>query len=198
MWAMAMLSWICYAVHAEDENRIKTILEQLISPKLEARQQALVLVSRERNQLIYGLLKIIHDKGLKPELKYPLEVSASELAVNELGEMRATEAVEVLLASIGFPSSIISQPGDIRFGEYPCVRALVEIGKPASKAALAEIPKSVNNRKRASLLLSVIKSVEGPEVGAFMLKLAMDSAKTEEAKNAYDMALKMFPEIRWE
>jgi len=133
------------------------------------------------------------------------EIATKADAIEELGKLRATEAIDPLLDEISFlnPRARIKRFSVEAY--HPAVQALREIGKPASLAALKAIrnlkPEVTPGRPdplltveyRLRLLTLVITGVEGPDVAEFLLR--QDLAKADDAtKPLYEQALKYLRE----
>lgn len=116
-------------------------LQRLLSKDVIAIKKAQNELIAARKNLISGLIKIVEQK--ENRIKKDASVRA---AIFVLGEMRAVEAIELLVDNIGFPyvKEPWSEPrpgppagmGTIRPGlsgiqkTYPAVGALVKIGEP--------------------------------------------------------------------
>jgi|WetSurMetagenome_2_1015567.scaffolds.fasta_scaffold133145_1 hypothetical protein len=129
------------------------------------------------------------------------EILAKSSAIAALGRLRAAEAAPLLVQEIDFFGSAEVRSVD-EFNieqEFGCVKALQEISKPGSLAALDAIGKlkldglapeeAKKAQLRLKLLVLVIKGVEGPEVAAFMIKSKATQASGP-AKTALEAALK--------
>lgn len=111
-------------------------------------------------------------------------------AIRLLGTLRADEAVPVLLRCLS-----------LKYGrEYPHVLggkppprnealiALVKIGKPSSKAALERLKRCGEDDER-SLLVEVIKGVEGAELARLIFRKAVTDSQDAKEKKTLQMAL---------
>ena len=85
------------------------------------------------------------------------------LAVLLLGEMRAAEAVDVLLDNLTFrPPRLIEEAG---LGAlYPCVEALIRIGQPSVEGILRRASRQYGDRE-IMLLSHIVRRVMGREDG---------------------------------
>jgi hypothetical protein len=75
-----------------------------------------------------------------------------------LGDIPSAEGAELLVRHIDYRYTTCGVTEE----SFPAVRALTELGKPASEAALTEISKE-SNSLRSDLLARVIFNVEGPD-----------------------------------
>ena len=138
--------------------------------------------TQERTAIINDVIHIFSDASLNKSI----HVHAAEL----LGELRAIEAVDILIARI---VDVEYEYWDHAGRQYPCVPALIKIGKPASHAVLREIRKPMEDYRRLALA-RVLIAVEGPKVGLFMLEQEIADAKTPEERENLQKALKYFAE----
>jgi HEAT repeat protein len=99
-------------------------------------------------------------------------------AAKMLGILRASEAVEALVASMTLTPELIDDRSV--YGLYPCVKALAEIGKPSTPKMLANLRTSSDPTVR-KLSLKVLVDVEGRETASFLLKRLL--AGEEETQN---------------
>ena len=123
------------------------------------------------------------------------DLSARLAAIRALGELRAEEAVPVLLDQLNLADASAPMREIVLERLFPAVAALQKIGKPASVAAAQAIG-SVELRDdddgrsllRLQLLMAVIEGVEGPALGRHLVELAR--VKAPERKHAvFDRAL---------
>jgi hypothetical protein len=138
-------------------------LERLLSNDVNVIEEAKDELIATRRNLIEGLIKIVNQK--ENRIKREASVRA---AIIVLGEMRAVEAVELLVDNIGFPYVMEpwSEPrpgppagmGTIGLGlsriqkTYPAVGALVKIGEPCLNAVINKIASTENvNEQKACL-----------------------------------------------
>jgi len=113
----------------------------------------------EIDLLIERLIAILSDGALDAEVRIR--------AAQTLGAMRAIKAIPILLSNIRLSPEL---SGPITIGTTrPCVRVLVSIGTPASRAALDRIAEEDSFHVRG-LLVMVIHDVEGYSVAQFLLQ----------------------------
>lgn len=135
-----------------------------------------------REELIKNLIQIVEeDKG---------DRSTRVRAVRTLGQFRAVEATQVLVRNIDriMPEIIDAKTISTIF---PCVPALIRIGKPASRAVLKELQKPMKKARRMALAV-VLGGVEGRQVGRFMLQHEIAKSKTSQERHNLQLGLKSF------
>jgi hypothetical protein len=142
----------------------------------------------DRQHVIYNLLSVVKEK--KNERLQNMNGSLVYYAVCMLGDLRAEEAVQELLAGV-----------DIRFvpvgavtiapTDPEVVQALAKIGKPASVKALTYIAKD-NSPERANMYVRVIALVEGVELGKVMVSQAAEKEKDPQYKERLKKAIELF------
>jgi len=123
------------------------------------------------------------------------DMSARLAAIRALGELRAEEAVPVLLDQLSLADASAPMREIVLERLFPAVAALQKIGKPASVAAAQAIADvdlddadGARPLLRLQLLMAVIEGVEGPALGRHLVELAR--AKAPERKHAvFDRAL---------
>ena len=126
----------------------------------------------ERKGLIVRLVGILEDT----ERSRPERIQAARL----LGCLRAAEATQPLIENVLLVPQLFD---DMSFkATVPCAGALVEIGKPASQAAVDAIPRETNDVRRRTLTI-VITKIEGPDVARFILERKLLAARANEKSN---------------
>jgi hypothetical protein len=102
------------------------IVDKLKSDDKNARQKAVEQLVDQRRATIKALMELAELDLQKNQTK-----GSSELAIDLLGELRSVEAVDFLINRIDFsPMTLLWS--DQKHAGYPCVNALIKIGKPAS------------------------------------------------------------------
>lgn len=131
------------------------------------------------------------------------EVIAKALAMEDLGRMRAVDAVDALVAEITFYNTQAKPRKFAPEAFHPAVGALKAIGKPGSTAALkaigavkptdAGVEATKSGEYRVHLLTMVVAEVEGKDVAEFLLTRERNKAAGE-ARGMYELALKLLAE----
>lgn len=152
--------------------------QNLLSARTAVQAKAEKGILQQREETIQELLKIVKKKhqSISPD-------GGMVRAIRLLGKLRASEAVEDLLAIVDYRPLIV----DDEIG-YPVAYALIEIGKPASRKALLRL-RTERNPLRRSLLLEVIKHVEGKPVAVFLIRSHLKQKISGIAKQNLQQAL---------
>lgn len=157
----------------------------------QAIQSLAVALRDERTQNINALIAVL-EKSFDKQNKTLVGEGGAE-AARLLGELRATEAVKPLVDIIDIgPMAVWEKSIESMF---PCYAALVEIGKPASRECLKRLTTekvkegAENWRSKGSLLLRVVRNVEGDDVARFMLQNAIDKEQDKDKKANLTAAL---------
>jgi hypothetical protein len=124
----------------------------------------------------------------------------TERYVKLLGAIRAPEAVQSLMTLITFKSTASAEKQERTpvLKTFVVAAALIEIGKPASLAALEELgrtPPEKDDLKR-DLLLLVILRVEGEDVARFMITKAAKERTDENERNNLSAALQQVEKVK--
>jgi HEAT repeat protein len=148
--------------------------------------------SEGREEAISELIKFVEGSNNRLRLSSEAHYDAWESAVALLGELKATEAIDSLIACIDCNDGT----GGLSFDRYPALKALTKIGAEAVlKLTAALSDPRFNTRKYAALALGEIGGQratpameqallmeQNPEVVA-SLKIALRTLKTEESIN---------------
>ena len=153
---------------AQDQTSVDNLKAQL-----KSKQFALEL-KQQRIRLVKGLMAIVADEKAERGIRFR--------AVVILGEIRASEAAGTLVAHIDriLPDRILEKTIETLF---PCVPALIKIGKPGAREALKELRKPMKKIRRLALV-TVLHRVEGRKTAIFLLRDAISSTNNvREIKN---------------
>jgi hypothetical protein len=173
--------------------------EGLAIPATEkSREEALAKLSSERKTQIVSLLNVVKQEGAKREQKgvfafSPLDPEA--VAIRMLGELRAVEAVDILLDRIDVQTIVVGSEATIFPGYGVVPAALTSIGKPASTRAV-EYLASDKSKERSKQYCRVIIGVEGYELGREMLRLAAAREKDPAKRTRLESGVQLISE--WE
>lgn len=180
------------ALAGENEQstpQTRELAEQLLKPEaFEALQQ-------ERAQRIAALIAILNGGGepVRPHRATDVRLKAAEL----LGCYRAVEAIPSLYAQLEQlqPSCVDARSLETM---YPCSLALIAIGKPAALAGCEELKKE-NSPLRQTLILHIIRGVEGEAGGLLLIRQAINRTDHFPALGRLDEARKEFQrDLMWE
>lgn len=168
-------------------------LERLLSNDVNVIEEAKDELIATRKYLIDGLIKIVNQK----ENRIKREASV-RTAIIVLGEMRAVEAVQVLVDNIGFPYVMEpwSEPmpgppagmGTIVPGlngiqkTYPAVGSLVMIGEPCLDAVINKMASTENVNEQKACLGVLI----GLRQRDFMIEMLNDKINKEKDSEKRD------------
>jgi hypothetical protein len=132
----------------------------------------------EYQEIVNGLIPIV----AKQRERYLPSFDEKLLAVQLLGEMRAAEAVEVLLDNIWFCPSPGVDEKVIEAG-FPCVGALIKIGKPSVAGIMARLDRQYQYRDMGILVMYhvVVRKVQGREASRALLQAELEKARTRQA-----------------
>jgi len=107
--------------------------------------------------------------------------STRQLAIEVLGEYRATEAVGVLIANISYLGVSLDLGYKVA-SAYPSVRALGRIGTPSLAGIIARLDQSTTD-KEMKLFATVFRIVDGEDVAILRAELALREAEGLRRKN---------------
>ena len=174
------------------ESAVKRLLSDEATTILQAQEELLAA----RTDLISQLISVV-DSQQNHETRRE-SVRASMFI---LGEMRATQAVPVLVKYIAFrddPSARFAQPH--RFGsgpleqEGPAVQALVKIGEPCLKAIIGKLATTYHVGEQAACIRVLIELRERDAASAMLVDAIAEEAdlkKRERLHNSLDMLLRI-------
>ena len=120
-----------------------------------------------------------------------------EIAFRVLRSLRDPRATDALCKNIEIRCSGVSITEDhpVTLGDwYPAAGTLARIGKPAARSCLWELTKK-NTAERRECFCWVVGAVEGPEVGRFVLMLAIAKETDAERKARLQEAVPVFEEL---
>lgn len=176
-------------------------LKRLLSNDFNEIKEAQDEIVTSRKNLISGLINIVEQK--ENRIKKESSVRA---AIFILGEMRAVEAVQVLVGHIGFPhvTEQWREPtpgppagmGTIRSGlsgiqkTYPAVGALIKIGEPCLGHVIDKLS-STDNISEQKACLGVLVGLRQRDSVIHMLKDAInketDTKKKDRLQSSLDL-----------
>ncbi len=175
LW-VAVLLCIGSAQPQPKEPAVKRLLSKDASTREEAQQELLAA----RTDLISQLISIVDS-----EENHQTRRESVRATMFILGEMRATEAVSVLVKYIAFadePTVLTATPHRLGSGplsQVPAVEALVKIGEPCLKAIIGKLATTYNVREQAACIRVLIELRERDAASAM---LADAIAKEQDTK----------------
>jgi hypothetical protein len=149
-------------------------------------------LSKEHEGVVSDLVFVLENSPPRTGVAKGLLNNGEIVAADLLGQLRAEQAVKVLVDKIDGGRLIW---GESHLDPFPCLSALVKIGKPASLACLERLAteKFVESEKgklgRSELLLNVVRKVEGDDVARFMLQKAIEKEQDKDKKANLTAAL---------
>lgn len=177
--ASALLLW---APSGTSQGVTKGPLAKIISEKRTLREEGKKEIRTRRKEVIGELLQIVNDVDLRRENR-----AAVLAAIELLGELRAKEAVPVLVSLLRFgrtgtiqdrPVRRIPEPPHLR---APAVQALIDIGVPSLGPVTKQLVALTDETEAKYVLqlhcLWVIKGVLGPKLGKAHVNILLKTNK---------------------
>jgi hypothetical protein len=172
----------------------KSLLQCLTSPDAEERDQAQREVLKQRDILTHTLVELLNREGDDVE-QWRQERTQVKTAVHVLGESRDPSAVDALVKHLntgrnieeGFDSS--AWPSS--WGPNTVASALINIGKPSVPPVLDVLAETTDTEIARQCGL-IIRSVEGKEVGRFILEKAIEREENPQKRANLERAVPFF------
>lgn len=161
-------------------------IQRLLNKDVAVRRESARLIRADYETTVAELVRIVGQT--KGELQ--IFDDPRLLAVELLGDMRATAAVDVLIANIDVDYPRISHELENSAGTA-CADALIKIGKPGSLGCLRAVS-AENDERRMRLLVEVIRRVEGERFGKMMVLEAAQNEKDASKRINLEKAAKVF------
>ena len=188
-FTVALICLVTFATVLGAENRdgrvraLKALLDRLRSPKWQESEAAFQSLETDRWVTIEALLRVLRVPERGPD-DYVARMHAMEI----LGEYRAVEAVDVLIAHLTdvHPFPVVwdrpaswdgvsrSERHPLRL--YPAAFALVQIGNRSMRPLLDRLTRPVNDDE-LRIMAFVIYMIDGKDLGLARLKLAVDGGE---------------------
>lgn len=161
------------------------IYKKLISNDPQISQEAYNQLRNSRKSQIKHLIKIIERdvKGIEEHQK-------KVMCIDLLGEMRAAEAVNVILKRINIERKLFdTEP--LLFVDAPGPKALISIGKPSVKAILdKEVLVKKQSSKELRIFAKIIEEVEGSKMAESLIKSKIAENKDSQIVNNLEIIFK--------
>ena len=176
---MCFAALLIPSVYSEELKTVsKPDMEGLYSEKPLTRQGTYMQLVEQRNADIKSLIAVLEDKTANTEFNGPFHY-----AVELLGEYRAVEAIDALMAKILYvPSNFELDEMLSRERYYVCAVALVKIGFPCLEKIYLRMPKA--EEKERQLLAWIVSEMLGKEEAIAVLDVQKAKAGKDEAKAA--------------
>ncbi|HUX01607.1 MAG: hypothetical protein WBD63_12315 [Phycisphaerae bacterium] len=166
---------------------------------LEEREAVAQAIRQERANLVNDLIQLAATKSEAPTLDkdgFPQEGvwhDAKHLAILLLGDLRALEAVPVLMENIWYknvesrelPSMIYRYGGEA----YPAAKSLSKIGMPAVQPLLARLSVLRETEPERRICTWTLKEILGERLAKVRLEMAVEEVKDDAARANLKAAL---------
>lgn len=177
---------------AQDGKLDKT-LEGLIVESPAERRNNVEFIAKNHQQIVQQLIILASKKDDHRDVN-----SSKELAIELLGELRASESAQMLVDQIALKVPVIVT-AVIPFQDFPALRALIKIGNPSIEAIFRRLSPLEHlveltplGPHDLHLFALVIREVDGEEVGLFRLQLVLKNAKTEKQKKNFSDLIEIY------
>ena len=170
-----------------------SVISKLQSERVEERVKAREEILESRRLLIDKLIELAGED--RPGLDEDRTVwgDSKHVSILLLGELRATEGVDVLLDNLTYRNTW-DPSGYYPWAVYPALEALVKIGMRGIPGALERLKTSQDERERENCYW-LVRGGLGVETGRFAIATAMQDERDPERKSRLEAALKKwFPE----
>lgn len=127
-------------------------------------------IIKNRASVITEMITVINSKSA---------VEQKIEAIKVLGTIRAKEAVPILIENISIVASEYVKDLPSLENLYPCVSALIEIGKPASEKLVEKLCDSLPELNRRLYVTALVK-IETPKVAKFILDAKIQTVAEKE------------------
>ena len=170
----------------------------LISKDLKEREQAAEAIRNEHTELIKRLIQLAAQKVERrfpddPTSSYPWHDS-KHLSILLLGDLRAVEAVPVLLENLEYknPKTIVVWEQLGIGGGYPAAEALSKIGMPAVGPTIDKLG-AYPPEARGNLVCSwILREILGVRLARLRLQIAIEETRDEAVRRNLSAALPYF------
>jgi len=180
--------------------------KRLLADDAKARDEARDELLAARADLISALVSIVGD-----EENQPARPESVRAAMFILGEMRAREAIEVLVANIGFPDTLPppAEPGRTRImgthflhtirsrplEQRPAVEALTKIGEPCLQPIIDKLATTGDVREIAACI-RVLTELRDDDSASLLLAHAIAQGPDHETRQRLLGALDLLLRVR--
>jgi hypothetical protein len=165
---------------------------QLQAEKRQEREQASEAILKEHGARIQRLIELA-DTPDRDEFRYSDWHDSKHLAILLLAELRAGEAVDVLLEHLEYKNFHDIMTSYVSLAErHPAAEALSKIGIPAIGPTIEKLGRSAPNSRASQLCCWVIKKVLGAKLARARLEMAIEEARDEAVKQNLKAALPYF------
>ena len=142
----------------------------------DQRRQAVDAVRQWRREVVGHLCGMVEARA-----STDAEVEQKREAILVLGQLKATEAVPVLVDNIELavngPFPVEGFEATLGYPGRPCIRALADIGIPSIERIIGNLGKEPLGDRRLRMYAAVIRLVDGDENAVLRVQVALKTAK---------------------
>lgn len=166
-------------------------LAGLVSQDMTEREKAYSAMAKERADTIKALMDLAGQQVTPKQLGSGKDIltenpyhDRKHLAILLLGELRAAEAVPVLMRNIDYVNPRAADGGYALGipGGYPAVEALIRIGMPSVDAVVKQLRTYKEACEGRRLCCVVLRDILGYNLALARLQMALDQERDEGAK----------------
>jgi hypothetical protein len=180
--------------HKQEEDMAREEKIYGSSKQIDAAQAIRQKWSDTISQLIQSASRGVKPLSLSdPEnIRYPRHDS-KHLSILLLGDIRAVEAVPVLLDNLEYhnPRELAGSYQDVN-GLYPAAEALSKIGMPAVGPTIKKLGDYAPNSKGSEICCWILKKILGVRLARLRLQIAIEETRDEAVKKNLSAALPYF------
>jgi len=164
----------------------------LQAEKRQEREKTSEVILKEHQRLIQHLIEL-SDKPDPSEFSPYNWHDSKHLAILLLGDLRAAEAVDVLLEHLEYknPRELIGSYTDLG-GHYPAAEALSKIGMLAVEPTINKLAGYAQKNKSSELCCWVLKKILGVKLARARLQIAIEETRDPTVKKNLTAALPYF------
>jgi len=174
-------------------------VEILKSTNEQEREKEAEAIREKQQQMIHQLIRLA-EQNVQPVTSRTTEDSeyirhhAKHLAILLLGDIRATEAIPVLLDNLNYRNPNILVGGSyMELGKlYVAAEALSKIGMPAVGPVIDKLGIYSEQEESHSICCWIIREILGPRLGKVRIEMAIEETKDETVKKNLTAALPYF------
>lgn len=182
---------------ADSKGTTSKLVVAMQSPHGETRLQACRELSMHRGETIRSLIQLLENHDGKHDTLEPSDPVV--LAIRMLGELRSVEAVNVLIQNLHITRRTVFRSSDEVPGPqnmHPAIKALIEIGKPSSRAAISRLGMDIPPVDRERLCW-VLAMTEGSGVGQMLLEREVQREQNRLRRGNLGVALRIYMSIEF-
>lgn len=165
----------------------------------QGRERTAQAIRDERTRVINDLIRVAATKEISPPEgaggfpKDGVWHGAKHLAILLLGDLRASEAVPVLMRNLGYRNPEKTDLPRLRLKysgfAYPAANSLSKIGVPAVPPLLEELKTLEEAEPKRAICIWTLKSILGKELAKSYLGMAIKEAEDDKSRGNLKAAL---------